>query len=168
MAATRTGGGYWLVARDGGIFSFGDAHFFGSTGSMQLNQPINGIGTSLTGKGYRLVARDGGIFSFGDVKYYGSLPGRGLTVTDVIGTAPTPTNQGYWIARADGHVYAFGDAHDYGNYAASPCDPVAAIFSNPNAQGYRLVTNSGATIPFGTAPGGTTATGTPMTCPAPA
>ncbi|HEX9314021.1 MAG TPA: S8 family peptidase, partial [Actinomycetota bacterium] len=32
--------GYWLVASDGGIFSFGDAHFFGSTGSVHLNQPI--------------------------------------------------------------------------------------------------------------------------------
>ena len=28
-----TGKGYWLVASDGGIFSFGDARFYGSTGS---------------------------------------------------------------------------------------------------------------------------------------
>ena len=33
MAATPDGGGYWLVASDGGIFSYGDARFFGSTGS---------------------------------------------------------------------------------------------------------------------------------------
>jgi len=32
--------GYWLVASDGGIFAFGDAHFFGSTGSIHLNKPI--------------------------------------------------------------------------------------------------------------------------------
>jgi hypothetical protein len=30
MAATPTGKGYWLVASDGGIFTFGDAVFFGS------------------------------------------------------------------------------------------------------------------------------------------
>lgn len=30
MAATPTGKGYWLVAADGGVFSFGDAAFFGS------------------------------------------------------------------------------------------------------------------------------------------
>jgi hypothetical protein len=30
MAATATGNGYWLVASDGGIFTFGDAHFHGS------------------------------------------------------------------------------------------------------------------------------------------
>ena len=32
MAATPTGKGYWLVAGDGGVFTFGDAHFYGSTG----------------------------------------------------------------------------------------------------------------------------------------
>ena len=30
MAATSDGGGYWLVGTDGGIFSYGDAHFYGS------------------------------------------------------------------------------------------------------------------------------------------
>ena len=32
MAATPDGHGYWLVASDGGIFTFGDAAFYGSTG----------------------------------------------------------------------------------------------------------------------------------------
>ena len=30
IAATPDGGGYWLVAADGGVFAFGDARFFGS------------------------------------------------------------------------------------------------------------------------------------------
>ncbi len=79
------GTGTGSVARDGGIFTFGDAKFYGSTGSLVLSQPIVGITTSPSGNGYRLVAKDGGIFSFGDVKYYGSLPGRGVNVTDVVG-----------------------------------------------------------------------------------
>jgi len=33
MAPTPTGAGYWLVAADGGIFSFGDAPYYGSLGS---------------------------------------------------------------------------------------------------------------------------------------
>ena len=69
-----------------------------------------------------MVAKDGGIFSFGDVHFYGSLPGLGLSVTDVIGTAATPTNKGYWIAEADGAVHAFGDAQNFGGYAPSLCD----------------------------------------------
>ena len=35
--------GYWLVVSDGGIFSFGDAPFRGSTGSIRLAQPVIGM-----------------------------------------------------------------------------------------------------------------------------
>ena len=40
MAATPDGGGYWLVAADGGVFTFGDAPFDGSAGSNGLVAPI--------------------------------------------------------------------------------------------------------------------------------
>ena len=40
MAATSGGGGYWLVASDGGVFTFGDAPFDGSAGSDGLVAPI--------------------------------------------------------------------------------------------------------------------------------
>ena len=43
MAATSDGGGYWLVASDGGIFTHGDAVFAGSQGSTVLNKPIVGM-----------------------------------------------------------------------------------------------------------------------------
>jgi hypothetical protein len=64
--------GYWLVASDGGIFAFGDAHFFGSTGSINLNKPIVAAIATPTGSGYWLVAKDGGIFAFGDGIFFGS------------------------------------------------------------------------------------------------
>jgi hypothetical protein len=43
MAATPSGNGYWLVASDGGVFTFGDAPFLGSTGAMALTSPVAGI-----------------------------------------------------------------------------------------------------------------------------
>ena len=58
--------GYWLVASDGGIFSYGDAGFFGSHGGQPLNKPIVGMAATPDGGGYWLVASDGGIFSYGD------------------------------------------------------------------------------------------------------
>jgi hypothetical protein len=41
--ATGCHPGYRLVAADGGIFSFGDAEFCGSTGRLRLNSPIVGL-----------------------------------------------------------------------------------------------------------------------------
>ena len=67
-----------LVARDGGIFSFGDATFAGSTGGIRLNQPIVGMAPTASGQGYWLVAADGGIFGFGDAGFLGSMGGTSL------------------------------------------------------------------------------------------
>jgi hypothetical protein len=90
MTVTPSGRGYWLVASDGGIFSFGDAHFYGSTGAMSLVSPIVGMQPAPDGRGYWFVARDGGLFSFGPgVAFYGSLGGRGIDdVVAMAGTAP--------------------------------------------------------------------------------
>jgi hypothetical protein len=72
VAATPDGKGYWLAASDGGVLTFGDAAFYGSTGSIVLNEPIVAAATTPDGKGYWLVASDGGVFCFGDAKFYGS------------------------------------------------------------------------------------------------
>ena len=40
---TRLASGYWMVASDGGIFTFGDAQFYGSTGNIRLNEPVMGM-----------------------------------------------------------------------------------------------------------------------------
>jgi hypothetical protein len=63
------------VASDGGIFSYGDASFYGSTGALVLNKPIVGVASTPDGEGYWLVASDGGIFSYGDAAFYGSVAG---------------------------------------------------------------------------------------------
>ncbi len=51
MASTPDGNGYWLVATDGGIFSFGDATFHGSTGAIRLNKSIVGMAATPDGGG---------------------------------------------------------------------------------------------------------------------
>ncbi len=73
-----SGHDYWLVAKDGGVFSFGDAIFYGSMGGKSLAQPIVGMTSTPGGKGYWLVAKDGGVFSFGDAIFYGSMGGKSL------------------------------------------------------------------------------------------
>ena len=78
MAATPSGAGYWMAASDGGIFNFGDASFFGSAGSIQLNRPIVAVAATHSALGYWLVASDGGIFNFGDARFFGSAAGAPL------------------------------------------------------------------------------------------
>jgi hypothetical protein len=103
MAPTPTGRGYWMVASDGGIFSFGDAGFHGSTGGIRLAQPIVGMAPTPTGRGYWMVASDGGIFSFGDAGFYGSVAGRGMA--PAIGV--TSSGEGYDVTLADGSIWQF-------------------------------------------------------------
>jgi hypothetical protein len=106
MSAAPYGGGYWLVASDGGVFSAGDgAQFYGSTGNLHLNKPIVGMAATPDGGGYWLVAADGGIFAFGDAQFYGSqVPGTAVSLLTA------PSGAGYWIITSDGYVQPFGDA----------------------------------------------------------
>jgi hypothetical protein len=99
MSSTPDGHGYWLVAADGGIFTFGDAGFYGSTGNIALNQPVVGMSSTPDGHGYWLVAADGGIFTFGDAGFYGST-GGGPATQPTIGMASTPDGNGYWTATS--------------------------------------------------------------------
>ncbi|HEY5383955.1 MAG TPA: hypothetical protein VIJ56_01880, partial [Acidimicrobiales bacterium] len=78
MATTLNGLGYWLVASDGGVFSYGNAAFLGSRGGQPLNKPIVGMAATPDGGGYWLVASDGGIFSYGDAAFFGSRGGQVL------------------------------------------------------------------------------------------
>ena len=109
MAATPDGQGYWLVASDGGIFTYGDAQFYGSTGDIRLNQPIVGMAATPDGQGYWLVASDGGIFTYGDAAFEGSAGNIALN-KPIIGMARTNNGQGYILVASDGGIFSYGNA----------------------------------------------------------
>ena len=71
------------MASDGGIFTFGDAGFYGSTGNLHLNQPVVGMTAAQDGNGYFLVASDGGIFTFGSALFEGRHLGGTGSIQDV-------------------------------------------------------------------------------------
>jgi hypothetical protein len=104
MSPTSDGQGYWLVAADGGIFTFGDAPFYGSTGNLRLNKPIEAMIPTPDGLGYWMVASDGGIFTFGDATFHGSLGGRTLSAP-IAGMIPN--GAGYTLIGQDGQEYPF-------------------------------------------------------------
>jgi cell wall-associated NlpC family hydrolase len=153
MAPTHDRQGYWLVASDGGIFSFGDAKFYGSTGAMRLNKPVVGMAPTRDGKGYWLVASDGGIFSFGNAKFHGSTGAMKLN-RPVIGMASSPKGSGYWLVAQDGGIFSFGDALFHGSTGSMPTgDPAEKIVSTPGGDGYWVVDQNGTAYPFGDASG---------------
>ncbi len=78
--------GYWEVASDGGVFSFGSAQSYGSVGAKPLNAPIVGMAAAPGGNGYWEVASDGGVFSFGSAQFYGSVGAKPLNAP-IVGMA---------------------------------------------------------------------------------
>ena len=118
MAATPDGNGYWMVAADGGIFSFGDAAYHGSMGAKHLNRPIVGMTPTPSGAGYWLVASDGGIFAFGSAGFFGSTGAMHLNAP-IVGM-DSPDSGGYWLVASDGGIFAFGDATFEGSAGAAP------------------------------------------------
>src|SRR5258708_3564621 len=92
--AGPSGQGYWLVGSDGGIFNYGAARYFGSTGATRLNKAIVGIAPTVDGRGYWLVASDGGIFAFGDAAFFGSTGAVHLN-SPIVGVAATTHGPGH-------------------------------------------------------------------------
>jgi hypothetical protein len=153
------------VASDGGVFTFGDAQFFGSTGGMVLNKPVVGMAATPSGNGYWLVASDGGVFTFGDAQFFGSTGGIVLN-KPVVGMTSTSDGNGYWLVASDGGVFTFGDAPFFGSMGGTTlAQPVVGITATPDNGGYRMVAADGGIFDFGDAGFYGSGTGAPLTAP---
>ena len=153
--------GYWLVGSDGGIFNFGSAGFYGSTGSLKLNRPVVGISPVTGGTGYWLVASDGGIFAF-DAPFVGSIPGLGINpygsglphslAAPIVGMVPANGGQGYFLVGSDGGVFAF-NAHFAGSCPGigGCAGEAVAVVPDATGNGYWVVTSTGNVYSFGDA-----------------
>jgi hypothetical protein len=150
-ALTPTGLGGWTVSADGGVFTAGDAGFFGSLGGIPLVQPIVGIAPTPSGAGYWLVASDGGVFAFGDAGYFGSLGGVPLN-KPIVAITSTPGGGGYLLVASDGGVFTFGDAEFFGSLGGTPLNqPIISVTSTLSGDGYYLLASDGGVFTFGDA-----------------
>jgi hypothetical protein len=112
MERTSTGNGYYLFASDGGLFSFGDAKFYGSLGNRHIPAPIVSMQRTPTGRGYWMLSANGTVYPFGDAKSVGDIAGCGFPSAARL--LVSPTGRGYWIETVDGTVIALGDARRHG------------------------------------------------------
>ena len=148
MAATPDGGGYWLVASDGGVFAFGDAGFYGSTGgdaprparSWAWPPPPTAAATgwwpptaaSSASATPRSTAPKA-------VRFY-PHPIVGITADQATG--------GYWLASANGGAYSF-DALFHGSMSGvALAAPIHAIAASPATGGYLLAAKDGGVFCF--------------------
>ncbi len=167
-ATTGVPPGYWLVAGDGGIFSFG-APFFGNPmtkGPDICLSPVEsnpssckGLATTDSGNGYWLVSSEtfeGGTSAmasgFGDAQLLPNpAPLAGLN-RQVVGAATTGHGTGLLLVAADGGVFTYGSATFFGSEAgAMNVTPMVGISTNPSIVGYWLVGANGGVHPFGAA-----------------
>ena len=150
---TKPDAGYWMAARDGGVFAFGDADFFGSMGSTKLNQPVVGMSPTPSGQGYWLVAADGGIFAFGDAAFEGSTGNIKLN-QPVVGMAGPQGDAGATLVDTTGKELGFVSFADVGDEVLVR---VSATGLTPGWHGFHVhatgncTVGSGPTDPFSAA-----------------
>jgi hypothetical protein len=153
MVPSHDQGGYLMVASDGGVFAFGDAHFAGSCPGIGgcLGAAV-AVMPDATGKGYWLITQSANVYTFGDAPYLG---GPGSQSSPITSAVPTPSGHGYWILDANGQVFAFGDAAYLGNTppgSAGGLNPASAIFVTSDGGGYWVSDAQGKVFTFGDAP----------------
>ncbi len=152
MVPSSDGGGYFMVASDGGVFAFGDAQFEGSCpGIGGCSGAAVAVVPDATGRGYWLVTQTGNIYPFGDAPYFGAPGTQGSAVTAAVRTAD---GGGYLVLLANGTVQGYGDAVSLGGPtgAVGGLDPASAIFTEAGGGGYWVASAAGDVFTYGGAP----------------
>jgi hypothetical protein len=103
--------GYWLVTSTGGVYTSGDAKFFGAPATLgRLHAPVVAIAPTPTGQGYYVVAADGGVFAYGDATFHGSAATLPLRAP-IVGITVSAFGDGYRLYAADGGVFTYGQRY---------------------------------------------------------
>ncbi len=151
------GQGFWILDIAGGVFSFGDAGYFGSIpglGEGVSTAPIVGMASTPTALGYWILDAAGGVYAFGDAGFHGSVPALRLdeAPAPAVDIAASPTGEGYAVLERDGTIRGFGDAAFPGALRVG-YGVTARAFAAVGAPGsYVVVDGRGFVHPLGVAP----------------
>ena len=139
--------GYWTLARDSGLFTFGDASFLGGPGEVPT--PAISIAPTPSGSGYWVLSANGRVSPYGDAVFHGSTENMRLNAP-AVRLEPTTTGRGYWIQSADGGIFSFGDAAFFGSTGNLRLNaPVVSMSATPTGRGYWLLAADGGVFTFG-------------------
>ncbi|HEX6348401.1 MAG TPA: hypothetical protein VF160_03305 [Candidatus Dormibacteraeota bacterium] len=150
-AAPPPAGGYNILTGFGGIYSFGNAGYYGNLIDRGYPGPAIGLAETPDGLGYDILNTAGAIYTFGDAQYHGNLLDHGYP-SPAVAIAVTPSGGGYAILNSSGALYTFGDAPYFGNLLDHGFPGPAVSFAyTPSGRGYSILTASGAIYSFGDA-----------------
>jgi len=146
MASFPGGGGYWLLSKDGQVYSFGRASNYGGPSGAPV--PMVAIAADPRG-GYWVAAANGEVWGFGGAPELGSAVDPGGAI---VGMASYPNGTGYWLVTSDGQVFAFGSAPELGSLPPGSTSNVIGMAVPPSGLGYWLATSTGQVYAFGDVP----------------
>lgn len=109
MAATRSGRGYWLLAKNGVVYAFGNAR---QLPRIRKPGPYAGIVSDPHG-GYWVFTTTGRVYRSKGTPWYGSPATQGVHLDSFTGMVGTPDGRGYWLTTSQGVVSSFGDAGNF-------------------------------------------------------
>jgi hypothetical protein len=156
MATTTDKGGYWMMTATGGVFSFGDAHWYGSLTAMGGGPvPMSAMAPTPDGGGYWLVSLTGGVYSFGDARFAGSCT-PAICAFLAVGIVADATGHGYWLLLQNCEMVPFGDAPhiadtDCQQAAGSTFTAATCAVPTPDRQGYWVMLADGTVFAEGDA-----------------
>lgn len=142
LLPSPSGKGYYLLAANGRVSSFGDAVFRGN--AFALAAPASAVALTPSGAGYLVLAADGSVAVFGDAQHQGDAAGSPDTAVALL-----VTTAGYRIVFDSGRVASFG-AVDLVNPEPFKA-PVTGAAAHGDS-GYWLLHGDGRVVAVGDAP----------------
>ncbi len=145
------GDGYWMLSRDGKVFTFGKAPHLGEpVGNRAVGASFVDLEPTAGGDGYWIVDDQGHLFAYNANGFANvSDLAAGEQVTSV---SATQNGKGLWIFTSRGRVIVRGEAKHYGDMSGATLNgPVLDSIVAPDGAGYYMVASDGGVFSFGTA-----------------
>ncbi|MGW4943584.1 SpoIID/LytB domain-containing protein [Actinoplanes sp. NPDC004185] len=158
MARTPSGGGYYLVTRDGAVRPHGSAPTFGDARGQSYfaGQTVAALVTTASGNGYWILSEAGGVYAYGDAPHFGAAAGQSYFAGQrAVSLVPNAAGNGYWIMSAAGGIYSYGGAAFFGAAAGQSYfsgQTATGMTRSPGGNGYWIMSAAGGVYAYGDAP----------------
>ena len=106
------------MGSDGGIFSFGNAQFYGSLGGTSVPKPVVGMAPTVDGGGYWLTGSNGGVTTFGEAQHDGAILAGTALGGQIVGMAPS---EGFSLSASPTSLTAAGGSVKLNIYPTRVC-----------------------------------------------